>query len=165
MIYLLTFSEGVASLALGYSCNCPGASKVILKNIRKTITKPIKARIQDDVIKWKHFRVTGHLCGEFTGHRWFPRTKASDAELFDVFFDLHPNKRLSKQSWGWWFETPSCPLWRHCNACAYFLGRPSWHHGEPPFWVFPFLQIVNSSFYEILNQDRSTAVCYWMQTS
>ena len=29
----------------------------------------------------KIFRVTGHLCGEFTGHRWIPRTKASDAEL------------------------------------------------------------------------------------
>ena len=28
---------------------------------------------------------------------------------FCVFFDLPPNKRLSKQSWGWWFETPSCP--------------------------------------------------------
>ena len=27
------------------------------------------------------FRVTGHLCGEFTGPRWIPRTKASDAEL------------------------------------------------------------------------------------
>ena len=27
------------------------------------------------------FRVTGHLCGEFTGPRWFPR-KASDAELW-----------------------------------------------------------------------------------
>ena len=26
-------------------------------------------------------RVTGPLCGEFTGHRWIPRTKASDAEL------------------------------------------------------------------------------------
>ena len=26
---------------------------------------------------------------------------------FDILFDLHPNKRLSKQSWGWWFETPS----------------------------------------------------------
>ena len=25
------------------------------------------------------------------------------------------NKGLSKQSWGWWFETPSSPLWRHCN--------------------------------------------------
>ena len=28
------------------------------------------------------FRVTGHLCGKFTGHRWIPRTKASDAELW-----------------------------------------------------------------------------------
>ena len=34
---------------------------------------------------------------------------------FDVFFDLHLNKRLGKQSWGWWFETPSRLLWRHCN--------------------------------------------------
>ena len=33
---------------------------------------------------------------------------------FDVFFDL----LLSKQSWGWWFETPSCPLWRHSNECT-----------------------------------------------
>ena len=28
------------------------------------------------------FRVTGLLCGEFTGHQWIPRTKASDAELW-----------------------------------------------------------------------------------
>ena len=34
-------------------------------------------------------------------------------QSFDVFFDLRLNKWLSKQSWGWWFETPSCPLWRH----------------------------------------------------
>ena len=27
------------------------------------------------------FRVTGHLCGEFTGPRWIPHTKANDAEL------------------------------------------------------------------------------------
>ena len=58
------------------------------------------------------FRVTGHLCGEFTGPRWIPCTKASDAELY-VFFDLRLNKRLSKQWWGWWFETLSHPLWRH----------------------------------------------------
>ena len=36
---------------------------------------------------WRHqngniFRVTGSLCGKFTGHRWIPRTKASDAELW-----------------------------------------------------------------------------------
>ena len=28
------------------------------------------------------FRFTGILCGEFTGHRWIPRTKFSDAELW-----------------------------------------------------------------------------------
>ena len=28
------------------------------------------------------FRVTGPLCGEFTGPRWIPRPKASDAELW-----------------------------------------------------------------------------------
>ena len=39
-------------------------------------------------------RVTGHLCGEFTGRRWIPRTKASDTELW-YFFDRHLNKRLS----------------------------------------------------------------------
>ena len=60
------------------------------------------------------FRVTGHLCGEFTGPRWIPRTKASDAELW-CFFHLRLNKRLSKQSQGWWFETQSHPLWRQCN--------------------------------------------------
>ena len=37
---------------------------------------------------------------------------------FDVFFDLRLNKRLSKQSWGWWFETLSRPLWRHCNELS-----------------------------------------------
>ena len=62
------------------------------------------------------FRVTGHLCGKFTGHRWIPLTIRSVTRRFYVFFDLRLNKWLSKQSWGWWFETPSRPLWRHCNA-------------------------------------------------
>ena len=47
--------------------------------------------------------------GEFPAQRPVMRS-------FDVFFDLRLNKRLSKQSWGWWFETPSCPLWHHCNV-------------------------------------------------
>ena len=34
---------------------------------------------------------------------------------FDVFFDLRLNEPLSKQSLGWWFETPSRPLCRHSN--------------------------------------------------
>ena len=61
------------------------------------------------------FRVTGHLCGEFTGHRWIPAQRPV-TRSFHVFFELRLNKRLSKQSWGWWFETPSRPLWRHCNG-------------------------------------------------
>ena len=61
------------------------------------------------------FRVTGHLCGEFTGPRWIP-TQRPVTRSFNVFFDLCLNKQLSKQSWGWWFETPWCSLWRHCNA-------------------------------------------------
>ena len=35
---------------------------------------------------------------------------------FDVFCDLRLNKRLSKQSWGWWFVTLLRPLWRQYNA-------------------------------------------------
>ena len=30
------------------------------------------------------FRVTGHLCGEFTGQRWIPRSKASGALMFSL---------------------------------------------------------------------------------
>ena len=46
--------------------------------------------------------------GEF--HTQRPVTRS-----FDVYLDLRPNIRLNKQSWGWWFETPLCPLWRHRN--------------------------------------------------
>ena len=70
------------------------------------------------------FRVTDHLCGEFTGHQWITNTKASEAE-FDIFFDLCLNKLLSKQWWGWWFEMPSCSLWscNHHGIWLYKLGR------------------------------------------
>ena len=60
------------------------------------------------------FRVTGPLCGEFTGHRWIPRTNASDAELWRFLWS-GPDKRLDRQSRRPWFETPSRPLWRHCH--------------------------------------------------
>ena len=55
------------------------------------------------------------LCGEFIVHRWIPRTKASDAELWCFPSSLPEKKKLSKQASGWWFETPSHLLWHHCN--------------------------------------------------
>ena len=73
--------------------------------------------VHDDVIKWKHFPrywpfVRGiHRSSEFPVQR--PVTRS-----FRVFFDLHPNKRLRKQWWGWWFETPSRPVWCHCNVIS-----------------------------------------------
>ena len=45
----------------------------------------------------------------------FP-TQRPVTRSFNVFFDLHLNKRLSKQWWGWWFQMPSRPLWRHGNG-------------------------------------------------
>ena len=48
------------------------------------------------------------VTGEFPSQR--PVTQS-----FDVFLDLRLNKPLSKQSRGWWFETLSRPLWRHCK--------------------------------------------------
>ena len=63
------------------------------------------------------FRVTGHL--------WAQRPVTRS---FDVFFDLRLDKRLSKQSWGWWFEVTWCPLWRHCNDtfCVLFVYQNSY---------------------------------------
>ena len=58
--------------------------------------------------------------GEFPAQR--PVTRS-----FGIFFDLRLNKRLSKQSWGWWFETPLRPLWRHCNGFC-VEGATGWHH-------------------------------------
>ena len=55
------------------------------------------------------------VTGEFPTQR--PVTRS-----FDVYFDLRPNERLSKQSWGWWFETLSRSLWRHRNEKPTFSG-------------------------------------------
>ena len=52
--------------------------------------------------------------GEFPTQR--PVTRS-----FDVFFDLHLNEWLSKQLWGWWFETLLRSLWRHRNEVIIVL--------------------------------------------
>ena len=61
--------------------------------------------------------------GEFPAKR--PVTRS-----LNVFFDQRLNKRLSKQSWGWWFETLSRPLWRHCNVMSVaFIQESHWSYG------------------------------------
>ena len=72
------------------------------------------------------FRVTGPLCGIFSGPGEFP-TQRPVTWSFDVFFDLRLNKRLSKQPWGWWFEMPSWSLWHYCNELSKLM-----MYGYPP---------------------------------
>ena len=84
--------------------------------ILQTCTKPFMMTSSNGNI----FRVTGPLCGEFTSPSEFP-TQRPVTRGFDFFFDLRLNKRLSKQPWGWWFETPLWSLWRHCNR--YFIEK------------------------------------------
>ena len=56
---------------------CYDGMQLILKKLEQ---KEVHA-FHYDVIKWKHFPRHCPLCGEFTGHRWIPLTKGSDAEL------------------------------------------------------------------------------------
>ena len=69
----------------------------------------------DDVIKWKHFPSYWPI---FAGNSSVPGVFPAQRPVmlsFDVFFDLRLNKRLNKQSWGWWCEMLSRPLLRRCN--------------------------------------------------
>ena len=67
--------------------------------------------------------------GKFSTQR--PATRS-----FDGIFDLCLNRRLSKQSWGWWFKTPSRPLWCQSNEKKHrcyqwlILATLPWHHNE-----------------------------------
>ena len=71
----------------------------------------------DDVIKWKHFPRYWPFVRGIHRSRWIPRTKASNAEPWCF---LRLNKRLSKQTRGWWFEPPSWSLWRQCNGKVFY---------------------------------------------
>ena len=52
--------------------------------------------------------VNSPVTGEFPAQR--PLTRSLNG-----VFDLCQNEQLSKQSWGWWFETPSRLLLRQSN--------------------------------------------------
>ena len=86
---------------------------VVIENGNPGTWWPGTSFTHDDVINGNNFRVTGPLCGEFTGHRGIPRTKASDARLW-YFLWSALEQTMSKQSWCRWFETPLPSLWRHC---------------------------------------------------
>ena len=83
---------------------------------RHRLVVVFSGKFHDDVIKWKHFACCWPLVwGNSPVTSKFPSQRPV-TRSFDVFFDLRLNKRMSKQSCSWWFETSSCALWRHCNV-------------------------------------------------
>ena len=89
--------------------------------------------------------------GEFPTQR--PVTRS-----FDGYFDLRPNKRLSKQSLGWWFETLSLPLWRHRNDCQWsnagFVSLVWW--SGIFYWFLPLFMFYSLSKYFVLSYSTDT---------
>ena len=80
------------------------------------------------------------VTGEFPAQRPVMRS-------FDVFFDRRPNKRLSKQWWSWWFETPSYPLWRHGSVYkSYYI-----HYDKNWKWI---LSAKDKNNYYVDNTDN-----------
>ena len=121
-----------------HNTNSHCTSLPFLKSLVLRFSSSRKLCHHNDVIKWKDFP------------RYWPfvrgihSTKASDAELW-CFLWSAPEKRLSKQSWGWWFETLSPPLWRHCNDSYFFFVKsllaqsawwlPMWVQGVNVWWI------------------------------
>ena len=108
--YLFThISFIVVSLALGQLKHYPGDCEVIRKIWIKSFWFMRRHQMEtfSELLALRAWN--SPVTGEFPAE--WPVTRS-----FDVFFDLRLNKRFSKQSWSWWFEMPSCSLWRHCNV-------------------------------------------------
>ena len=128
-------------------------------------------------------QVTGHLCGKNIGVRWITwwrhqmetfsallalcagnspvpgefRAQRPVTRRFDVSFDLRLNKRLSKQSWGWWFEAQTGSLWRHCNEYAFRIYRIVMKipcQFDNKLVIYEVLQHIWSKWHVFRRQDR-----------
>ena len=120
-----------------YTSSCgDGQRKTFIANHRPKFTLSVRTSIDltkwrsmisihDDVFRWKHFPRYWPFVRR-THRRQRPVTRS-----LDVFFDLRPNKRLSKQLSGWGFETHSPPSWRHSNEVGMYLGVDNWWPQRP----------------------------------
>ena len=94
-------------------------------------------RDHDDVIKWKHFpRYWPFVRGIHRSPVNFPHRGQWRRALMLSLICVWIN------GWGWWFETPSRPLWRHRNAMSMLC--------KPKSGVFRFQNISKWKF------DRDT---------
>ena len=134
--------DGLWALTIDRMNHCVTPDRVLCMHISciyinciqiQTFKKVNAATIHDDVIKWEHFPcywpfVRGiHRSPVNSLHKgqWRGTLK------FPLFCAL--NKRLCKQSWGWWFETLSRSLRRHCKIILWKFTVTN-----PLAWCFTF---------------------------
>ena len=111
------------------------------------------------------FRVTGHLCREFTGHRWIPRINGQQrGALMLSLICVWINGRVNNREAGDLRRHLASPLWRHCNVskrthqnCAFVsfgVGIPLVTNGFPE----------RASYTEIVSMHYLW-VAYWLNES
>ena len=86
-----------------------------------TLTLCVGKTAHDDVIKWKLFPRYWPFVREIHRSPVNSPHKGQWRGALMCSLICALNIRLSKQSWGWWFETLSRSLWRHCNAAFMVL--------------------------------------------
>ena len=133
----------------GYGCNWPASNH----NEPKEHTTWWRHQMET-FSAWLAFCAgNSPVTGEFPSQR--PVTRS-----FDVFFDLRLNKRLSKQSRRWWFETPSRSLWRHCNGYSSSMGilpvDQAWR-----FWIAWSLLVDRATPWPSLDCLRGVHILPW----
>ena len=95
------------------------------------------------------------VTGEFPAKR--PVTRS-----FEGFFHLCLNKRLSKKSRGWCFETLSPSLWRYCNGS----GSTEYRTGLACYPVIIHAKIIYIRFgYSIFHKSLSVNFFQWCHFS
>ena len=91
------------------------------------------------------FRVIGPLCGEFTGHRWIPRKKVNDAELW-FFFLSAPwiNGWVKLVIWNavepimtslWWEQISGSPVTTSWRGNAFRITGSLWRGAMDYPWI------------------------------
>ena len=106
---MLSLTDNVGLITLRTNQNIVTTESIIWSSFSKYWFDPL----------WRHqmetFSALLALCaGNSPGTP--PPPERPVTRCFDVFVDL-----AWMNSWDWWFETPSCPLWRHYNAYLHQL--------------------------------------------
>ena len=139
--YLRTLQTNDFEWYVSYWCFNRWNNLFVLPNANTCIIfrRILVSLYHDDVIKWKHFPRNWPFV---RGIHWSPVNSPHNGQWRGalMLFYLRLNKRLSKQSWGWWFETLSLQSWRHSNVIEFFMSRV-WKTRQFVTWTCPGTQV------------------------